>query len=107
MHRALHENKKLYKFVHKLHHESKCPTALGSSTMTVTETAVTFTITELITPFLMSPFIPFSITEYGLFTSWLVAIEVYGHSGHVLDLEEPSNWRMGLSGILTTLGIQL
>lgn len=107
MHRYLHENKWLYKHVHKLHHECKCPTALGASTMTIAECAATFTITEIITPFILARFIPLSVTEYGLFTSWLVAIEVYGHSGHVLEVEEPSNWRLGLSGLLTTLGIQL
>jgi len=48
-----------------------------------------------------------SITEYGLFTCWIASIEVYGHSGHILEVGTPSVWRLGLSGLLTTLNIQL
>lgn len=107
MHRYLHENVWLYKHVHKLHHESKCPTALNASTMTVGETTITFALTDWVTPFLLSSFIPFTMTEYGLFTCWICSIEVYGHSGHILAVDQPSVWRMGLSGLLQSLGIQL
>jgi len=107
MHRYLHENTWLYKYVHKLHHESKCPTAINSSTMTMTETLITFVLTDWVTPLILAPFIPFSMTEYGLFSTWICSIEVYGHSGHVLEMNEPSVWRMGLSGLLQTLGVQL
>jgi sterol desaturase/sphingolipid hydroxylase (fatty acid hydroxylase superfamily) len=107
MHRYFHENKWVYKHVHKLHHESKCPTGLSASTMTVGETALTFALTDWVTPFLLSPFLPMTTTEFGLFTCWICSIEVYGHSGHILETNSPSVWRMGLSGLLHTFNIQL
>jgi len=107
MHRYLHENQWLYEKVHKLHHESKCPTAINSSTMTITETLITFVLTDWVTPLILAPYIPFTMTEYGIFSTWICSIEVYGHSGHILDCDEPSVWRMGLSSLLQTLGVQL
>jgi len=107
MHRYLHQNVWLYKHVHKLHHESKCPTGINASTMTIGETTITFALTDWIVPFLLSSFIPFTMTEYGLFTCWICSIEVYGHSGHILEVDQPSVWRMGLSGLLQTFNIQL
>jgi len=107
MHRYFHENKWIYKHIHKLHHESKSPTGLGAATMTIGETACTFALTDWVTPFLLSPFLPMTVTEFGLFSCWICSIEVYGHSGHILETDAPSVWRMGLSGILQTFNIQL
>lgn len=107
MHRVLHLNPWIYKQVHKLHHSSKCPTALNSSTMTVAETFMTFACTDWLTLGIMYHFWPMQLQEFIMFSCWIVSIEVYGHSGHVLDNDSPSVWRFGMSGILCTLGVRL
>jgi len=106
-HRVLHIYPWIYKQVHKLHHASKCPTALNASTMTVSETFLTFALTDWWTMSLMQNILPMTLMEFIVFSSWIVSIEVYGHSGHILELDEPSVWRLGMSGLLCTCGIRL
>lgn len=107
MHRGLHVNQFIYKAVHKLHHSSKCPTGLNASAMSVSECFSTFAITDFLAPALLHTVLPMTVTEWAMYTCWLTSIEVYGHSGLVLDQNEMSLWRMGLSGILTGFGVRL
>jgi sterol desaturase/sphingolipid hydroxylase (fatty acid hydroxylase superfamily) len=107
MHRSLHENKWLYRQIHKLHHRSKAPTAINSSTMSVSETFLTFLITDLFVPCLLVNIWPFDLTEFAMYAAWICAIEVYGHSGQILGMDEASVWRFGMSGLLSTFGIRL
>lgn len=107
MHRGLHEFPMIYKAVHKLHHSSKAPTGINASSMSVSECFTTFAITDWLCPMIFYYIWPMTETEWAIYTTWMVSIEVYGHSGLVLDKNEMSLWRMGMSGILTSLGVRL
>jgi len=107
LHRYAHENVWVYKNVHKLHHTSKCPTALNSATMTMAETFFTFILSDWFTPFLMHQFLPMTCTEFAFWSWWICSIEVYGHSGHGLDNNTLSIWRFGLCGIFSNLGFMM
>jgi len=107
LHRACHLNKGLYAFIHKLHHTTNCPTAINASTMTYIETFVTFALANLFVPWLLRSIVPLTLTEFSLIICWFASIEIMGHSGLVLPMNEHSVWRYGMSGILSTLGIKL
>jgi len=108
MHRALHESPYLYKSIHKMHHASKCPTAINASSMTYMETLCTFCITDGITPFIFHYLgWPMTVSEHALYISWLLLVETQGHGGLVLSEHESTGYRMGLAGLMTFFDILL
>jgi len=109
MHRGLHANVWIYQQVHKLHHQSKCPTGFNASTMTLTETLLTFGLSTLVTPWIFVNYfgITWSVTEWAILGMYITGIEVNGHAGHISEVADQGVWRLGTGPILNLLGIRL